>query len=68
MVFGKSGWIGGLVGDLLKEQGAKFEYASCRLEDRSAVIAGDDIDMIRKVLHGRMADLMLSPFHLMNRD
>jgi hypothetical protein len=46
LVFGKSGWIGGLLGDLLKEQGAKFEYASCRLEDRNAVIAGTRVPLI----------------------
>lgn len=39
LVFGKTGWIGGLVGDILKEQGAHWEYANCRLEDRSAIIA-----------------------------
>jgi hypothetical protein len=39
LIFGKSGWIGGLVGQYLKEQGAKYEYASCRLEDRAAVIS-----------------------------
>ena len=39
LIFGKSGWIGGLVGEVLKEQGAKFEYADARLEVRAAVIA-----------------------------
>ncbi len=39
LVFGKSGWIGGLIGQLLKERGLKFEYANARLEDRSEVIA-----------------------------
>lgn len=39
LIFGKTGWIGGLVGQHLKEQGAKFEYANCRLEDRAAVIS-----------------------------
>lgn len=46
LVFGKTGWIGGLLGDLLKEQGAKWDYATCRLEDRSAVIA--EIDRVRE--------------------
>lgn len=45
LIFGKSGWIGGLVGQYLKEQGAKFEYASCRLEDRAAVIS--EIERVR---------------------
>lgn len=39
LIFGKSGWIGGLVGDLLKQQGANFQFANARLEDRSGVIA-----------------------------
>lgn len=39
LVFGKTGWIGGLVGDILKHQGARFEYATARLEDRAAVRA-----------------------------
>lgn len=39
LVFGKSGWIGGLLGQLLKERGLKFEYANARLEDRAEVIA-----------------------------
>jgi hypothetical protein len=39
LIFGKSGWIGGQVGDLLKQQGAKFDYASCRLEDRASILA-----------------------------
>ena len=39
LVFGKSGWIGGLVGDLLKQQGVSFEYATARLEDRNGVLA-----------------------------
>ena len=38
LIFGRSGWIGGLVGELLKQQGAKFDYASARLEDRAAIL------------------------------
>lgn len=45
LVFGKTGWIGGLVGDMLKQQGVPFEYATARLEDRAAVIA--DIERVR---------------------
>lgn len=45
LIFGKSGWIGGLVGTLLKEQGANFEYANARLEDRAAVIS--EIDRVK---------------------
>lgn len=43
-MFGKSGWIGGLVGDLLKQQGAKYEYANARLEDREGILA--DIERV----------------------
>ncbi|KAL4427442.1 hypothetical protein ABPG77_000731 [Micractinium sp. CCAP 211/92] len=39
LIFGKSGWIGGLLGELLKKQGAKFEFATARLEDRAAILA-----------------------------
>ncbi|KAK9790364.1 hypothetical protein WJX73_008080 [Symbiochloris irregularis] len=45
LVFGKSGWIGGLVGDLLKQQGAKFEFATARLEDRAGVLA--DVERVK---------------------
>lgn len=45
LVFGKSGWIGGLLGQLLKERGLKFEYANARLEDRAEVIA--DLERVR---------------------
>ena len=44
-MFGKSGWIGGLIGQLLKERGLKFEYANARLEDRAEVIA--DLERVR---------------------
>ena len=46
-MFGRSGWIGGLIGQLLKERGLKFEYANARLEDRAEVIA--DIDRVRSL-------------------
>lgn len=45
LVFGRTGWIGGLVGDLLKQLGVKFEYATARLEDRAAIQA--DIDRVK---------------------
>ncbi|KAK9817063.1 hypothetical protein WJX72_009002 [[Myrmecia] bisecta] len=45
LVFGKSGWIGGLIGDLLRQEGAKFEYANARLEDRAGVLA--DIERVK---------------------
>mmetsp|Transcript_25198 Transcript_25198/g.82699 ORF Transcript_25198/g.82699 Transcript_25198/m.82699 type:complete len:678 (+) Transcript_25198:18-2051(+) len=39
LVFGKTGWIGGLVADLLRADKAEFEFASVRLEDRAGVAA-----------------------------
>ena len=48
LVFGRTGWIGGLVGEMLKKSGAKFEYATARLEDRAGVLA--DIERVRVVL------------------
>lgn len=45
LIFGKSGWIGGLLGDILREQGSDFEYATARLEDRGAVLA--DLDRVK---------------------
>lgn len=44
LVFGRSGWIGGLVGDILTQQGAKFEFANARLEDRAGILA--DIERV----------------------
>ena len=44
LVFGKSGWIGGLVGELLKKQGANFHWATARLEDRAALL--EEIDRV----------------------
>ena len=45
MIFGKSGWIGGLLGEILTKQGANWEYATARMEDRAALIA--DIERVR---------------------
>ena len=39
LIFGKTGWIGGLLGEILTAQGADWEFAQCRMEDRSAIIA-----------------------------
>lgn len=45
LIYGKNGWIGGLVGELLKKEGAEFEYGTARLEDRAGIIA--DVDRVR---------------------
>lgn len=44
LVYGRSGWIGGIVGELLTAQGAKWEYGTARLEDRAAILA--DIERV----------------------
>eukprot|EP00803_Ostreobium_quekettii_P010124 evm.model.scf_379.11 EVM.evm.TU.scf_379.11 scf_379:76335-82056(-) len=51
LVFGRTGWIGGLLGGVLKERGERFEFASARLEDRADVVA--DIERVKPthVLH-----------------
>lgn len=54
LIYGKSGWIGGLVGDLLKEQGIPFEYGRSRLEDRRGIEAD-----IRRVRDGACSFLVL---------
>jgi hypothetical protein len=43
-VYGRSGWIGGILGELLTAQGAKWEYGTARLEDRAAILA--DIERV----------------------
>lgn len=44
LIYGKSGWIGGLLGEELKKQGIKYEYGTARLEDRAAILA--DIERV----------------------
>lgn len=35
LIYGKTGWIGGLLGKICEKQGIPFEYGKGRLEDRS---------------------------------
>jgi hypothetical protein len=49
LVYGKTGWIGGLVGEILKQQGANWEYGTARLESRDAILA--DIERVSLILH-----------------
>lgn len=37
LVFGRTGWIGGMIGDLLTQKGFAWEWASSRLQDRESV-------------------------------
>jgi 3,5-epimerase/4-reductase len=39
LVFGRTGWIGGKLGELLTEQGKTFKFAESRTYDRNGVIA-----------------------------
>ncbi|XP_022962590.1 trifunctional UDP-glucose 4,6-dehydratase/UDP-4-keto-6-deoxy-D-glucose 3,5-epimerase/UDP-4-keto-L-rhamnose-reductase RHM3-like [Cucurbita moschata] len=45
LIYGRTGWIGGLLGKLCKEKGIEFEYGNGRLEDRRSLI--DDIRRVR---------------------
>jgi len=38
LIFGKSGWLGGQLGELCANKGVKFQFASARLEDRAALV------------------------------
>lgn len=37
LIYGRTGWIGGLLGSLCRAQGIEFEYGSGRLENRSSL-------------------------------
>ncbi|KAL8129822.1 hypothetical protein V2J09_018977 [Rumex salicifolius] len=39
LIYGRTGWIGGLLGKLCEKQGIPFEYGKGRLEDRSSLVA-----------------------------
>ncbi|CAN6483550.1 unnamed protein product [Victoria cruziana] len=39
LIYGRTGWIGGLLGGLCEKQGIPFEYGRGRMEDRSQLIA-----------------------------
>ncbi|CAN1301626.1 Trifunctional UDP-glucose 4,6-dehydratase/UDP-4-keto-6-deoxy-D-glucose 3,5-epimerase/UDP-4-keto-L-rhamnose-reductase RHM1 [Linum perenne] len=39
LIYGRTGWIGGLLGKLCEKQGIQFEYGKGRLEDRSSLLA-----------------------------
>ncbi|RYR77885.1 hypothetical protein HN873_001590 [Arachis hypogaea] len=39
LLYGKTGWIGGLLGDLCRAQGIDFSYGSGRLENRASLEA-----------------------------
>ncbi|KAH1249099.1 Trifunctional UDP-glucose 4,6-dehydratase/UDP-4-keto-6-deoxy-D-glucose 3,5-epimerase/UDP-4-keto-L-rhamnose-reductase RHM1 [Glycine max] len=39
LIYGRTGWIGGLLGKLCEKQGIPYEYGKGRLEDRSSLLA-----------------------------
>ncbi|KAG8364831.1 hypothetical protein BUALT_Bualt18G0039500 [Buddleja alternifolia] len=39
LIYGKTGWIGGLLGKLCDKQGIPYEYGKGRLEDRAKLVA-----------------------------
>ncbi|KAK1311979.1 putative rhamnose biosynthetic enzyme 1 [Acorus calamus] len=39
LIYGRTGWIGGLLGKICEKQGIHYEYGKGRLEDRSQLIA-----------------------------
>lgn len=53
LIYGRTGWIGGLVGELLEQQGIAYEYGSSRLEDRRGIL--EDIQRVRGEMNSRVA-------------
>ncbi|GMI86770.1 REPRESSOR OF LRX1 1, rhamnose biosynthesis 1, ARABIDOPSIS THALIANA RHAMNOSE BIOSYNTHESIS 1 [Hibiscus trionum] len=45
LIYGRTGWIGGLLGKLCEKQGISFEYGKGRLEKRSQLLA--DIQTVK---------------------
>ncbi|CAI9757107.1 unnamed protein product [Fraxinus pennsylvanica] len=39
LIYGRTGWIGGLLGKLCEKQGIPYEYGKGRLQDRSQLVA-----------------------------
>merc|ERR1719310_1968510 len=37
LIFGRTGWIGGVLGKIVKEAGYQFQFATCRLQEREKV-------------------------------
>ncbi|CAN6681893.1 unnamed protein product [Malus baccata var. baccata] len=45
LIYGRTGWIGGLLGKLCKGEGIEFEYGKGRLEDRKSLL--EDITRVQ---------------------
>ncbi|KAL7129390.1 hypothetical protein ABFS83_13G063300 [Erythranthe nasuta] len=39
LIYGRTGWIGGLLGKLCEKQGISYEYGKGRLQDRASILA-----------------------------
>ncbi|KAL7000665.1 Rhm1p [Sarracenia purpurea var. burkii] len=45
LIYGRTGWIGGLLGEICEKQGIPFEYGKGRLQERSQLLA--DIQCVK---------------------
>ncbi|CAA7018332.1 unnamed protein product [Microthlaspi erraticum] len=45
LIYGRTGWIGGLLGKLCESQGISYTYGSGRLQDRQSIVA--DIETVK---------------------
>uniref|UniRef100_A0A1D1YES9 UDP-glucose 4,6-dehydratase n=1 Tax=Anthurium amnicola TaxID=1678845 RepID=A0A1D1YES9_9ARAE len=45
LIYGRTGWIGGLLGNICQKQGIPFEYGKGRLQDRASLLA--DIQTVK---------------------
>ncbi|KAG5391941.1 hypothetical protein IGI04_021904 [Brassica rapa subsp. trilocularis] len=45
LIYGRTGWIGGILGKLCEAQGISYTYGSGRLEDRRSLVA--DLDSVK---------------------
>lgn len=45
LIYGRTGWIGGLLGKLCKDQGIMFDYGRGKLQDRKSLV--DDIRRVK---------------------
>ena len=48
LVYGKTGWIGGLLGEELERRGVTWAYGRSRIEDRRGIL--EDIKRVRRLV------------------
>ncbi|ESQ48497.1 hypothetical protein EUTSA_v10020227mg [Eutrema salsugineum] len=51
LIYGKTGWLGGLLGKLCEKQGIPYEYGKGRLEDRASLSPGYSQHQTHSCLH-----------------